>query len=269
MTHAFRRLSIGLICAALLAMLCVAGLDRSSAQTANTKPRIGFVNELTIKSGMMPEYLEWSLKEARPLYLKAGIKEAYFFTTLYGDRRLATLIEIHDSFAALKERNAAFEKNNSPEALAAWRQGAGRYIENVRTIISETRPELSWRNPKRQEMAPYYVLLRRWIAPFREPDYENYLKNEFLPLLKKADGPGIAVGRFRFGGESGVYNVLTPIYDLADFDGPNQVQKSIGQEAYRKLQQKALTGIVVRSETRVLQLRPELSIIPGQSAAAK
>ncbi|MGH9846534.1 MAG: hypothetical protein ACREEM_48165 [Blastocatellia bacterium] len=51
--------------------------------------------------------------------------------------------------------------------------------------------------------------------------------------------------------------------------GPNPVPKSIGQEAYRKLQQKALTGVVVRSENRVLQLRPELSIIPGQSAAAK
>jgi hypothetical protein len=45
--------------------------------------------------------------------------------------------------------------------------------------------------------------------------------------------------------------------------------KSIGQEAYRKLQQKALTGVVVRSETRVLQLRPELSVLPAPNAAAK
>jgi hypothetical protein len=66
-----------------------------------------------------------------------------------------------------------------------------------------------------------------------------------------------------------VYHVFAPIYDLADFDGPNPAQKSIGQEAYRKLQQKALTGIVVRSETRVLQLRPELSILPAPNSAAK
>ena len=44
---------------------------------------------------------------------------------------------------------------------------------------------------------------------------------------------------------------------------------SLCAEAYRKLQQKGLTGVVVRGETRVLQLRPELSIIPGQSAAGK
>jgi len=269
MTHIFRRPSMGLICAALLGLICVVGLDRDLAQNANTKPRISFVNEYTIKAGAMPEYLEWSLKEARPLFLKAGIKEAYFFTTLYGDRRLATYVEIHDSFAALKERNAAFDKNNSPEALAALRKGASHYIESTRTIISETLPELSWRNPKRQEMAPYYRLLRRWIAPFREPDYENYLKNEWLPLLKKADGPGIAVSRFRFGGEEGVYNILSPVYDLAELDGPGPLQKSIGPEAVQKLRQKSLTGVVVRSETRVLQLRPELSILPTPNAAAK
>lgn len=269
MTHAFRRLSISLICAALLALLCVAGLDRGSAQTANTKPRIFLITEYTIKAGMMLEYLEWSQKEARPLYLKAGVKEAYVYTTLYGEAGRVARLEVHDSFAALKERNAAFNKNNSPEALAAFRRGISRYIDPGRTIIAETRPELSWLNPKRQDLAPYVVLLHRWIAPFREPDYENYLKNDYLPLLKKADGAGIIVSRTRFGGEAGVYNVAAPIYDLADFDGPPPAVKSIGQEAYRKLQQKGLAGVVVRSETRVLQLRSELSIIPGQSAAAK
>jgi len=61
-------------------------------------------------------------------------------------------------------------------------------------------------------------MLRRWIMTFREPDYENYLKNEYLSLAKKADAPGIIVCRFRFGGESGVYHALIPVYDLAEFD---------------------------------------------------
>jgi hypothetical protein len=253
----------------LLALLCVAGLDRSSAQNANTKPRILVINEYTVKSGMMLEYLEWSQKEARPLYLKAGVKEAYVFTTLYGERGQVSRIEIHDSFAALKERDTAFTKNNSPEALAAWRRGVSRYLEPGRTIIAETRPELSWRNPKRQDMAPYFVLVRRRIASFRDSDYENYLKNEYLPLFKKADGAGIVVSRVRFGGESGIYNVAIPIYDLAEFDGLLPVPKSIGQEAFRKLQQKGLAGVVVSTDMRVLQLRPELSIIPGQSTEAR
>ncbi len=269
MTHAFRRLSIGLLCAALLALLGVAGLDRGSAQNTETKRRIGLANEYTIKPGMMREYLEWSRKEARPLYLKAGVKEAYFATVLYGDSGLAMRIEIHDSFAALKERNTAFEKNNSPEALAALRAGANRYIQRTRAYIQETLPELSWRNPKRQDLPLYLVMMRRWIAPFREPDYENYLKHDYLPLLKKADGAGLIVNRVRFGDESGVYHALIPIYDLAEFDSPPPVPKSIGQEAFRKLQQKGLAGVVERSETRVLQVRPELCILPAPNAAAK
>jgi len=63
---------------ALFGLLYVTGLDRGWAQNTETKHRIGLVNEYTIKPGMMREYLEWAQKEARPLYLKAGIKEAYF-----------------------------------------------------------------------------------------------------------------------------------------------------------------------------------------------
>jgi len=49
-------------------------------------------------------------------------------------------IEIHGSFAALKKRNAAYDKNNGPEALAALSAGANRYIKHTRPYIVETLP---------------------------------------------------------------------------------------------------------------------------------
>lgn len=277
MKQAVRRLAIYLTRASLLCLLCAAGLNLSLAQnnappaeTAAPKHRINLVNEFTIKPGMMAEYLEWAKKEALPLYVKAGIREAYFFTNLYGgDRRVAVFVEVHDNFAAVKARNEAFSKNNSQEARAAWAAKARDYIENTHTYITETLPELGWRNPKRQDLPPYFIATRRLIAPFRGQEYENYLRNDYLPLIKKADAAGLTVSRVRLGGEAGDYRVLTPLYDLADLDNPNPVQKTVGQDAFRKLQQKALTGVVMRTENRVLQLRADISLIPGRSATAK
>ena len=272
MTHVFRRFAIWLVCAALL---CAAGLQSNFAQNNNAKPaetaapkhRLGLVNEYTIRPGLMNEYLEWAKNEARPLYVKAGIKEAYFFTQVYGDRAITTFTEVHDSFAALKARNEAFNKNNSPEALAALSAGANRYIEHTRTFIVETLPELSWRNPKLSSPPPYYLVTTRFVAPQRGRDYEAYLKNDWLPLVKKADANGLLASRNRFGGE-GQYTIFTPVNDLADLDQPNPVTRMLGAEAVAKVQQK-LVGIVQRTETRVLRLRPEISIIPAPATATK
>lgn len=241
---------------------------KPAADTTAPKHRIGFVNEYTIKPGMMTEYLEWAKKEALPLVVKAGIKEAYFFTNVYGDRAITTYTEVHDSFAALKARNEAFAKNNSPEALAALTAGANRYIESTRTFIVEAMPELSWRNPKLKSIPPYFIVTTRHIAPQRGRDYEAYLKNDWLPLVKKADTNGMVVSRMRYGGDPNQYTVFTPVNDLADLDQPNKITQMIGAENMTKIQQK-LMGIVLQTETRILRLRADISILPAQNLAEK
>lgn len=273
MTQMIRRLSLCLILAVLL---CAGGLQSNSAQN-NTKPAdapqrlLGLVNEFTIKQGMMTAYLEWAAKEARPLYVKAGIQKGYFFTNLYdsASRNVVTLIEVHDSFAAIRARNEAFNKNNSKEALDAWNARAREFIADTRTYLIEMLPELSWTNPKLKTPPLYYFVTERFVAAQRGRDYEAYLKNDYIPLVKKSDSNGIMTSRIRYGGETGHYFVFLPVIDLTELDQPGKVtQAAGGADAIAKMQQK-LIGIVQRSETRILRLRPEISIIPAPSAAAK
>ena len=176
--------------------------NKPAADSTASKHRIGLVNEYKIKPGMMTEFLAWAKSEALPLFVKAGIKESYFFTNVYGDRDIAMVTEVHDSFAALKARNEAFAKNNTPEALAALTAGGNRYIEHTRTFIVETMPELSWLNPNLKSLPPYFVVQVQHIAPLRGRDYEAYIKNDWLPLVKKAETNGRVVSRMRSGGES-------------------------------------------------------------------
>lgn len=272
MTHMIRRLSL---CLVLAVLLCVAGLQSHSAQN-NAKPadapkrRLGLVNEFTIKQGMMTPYLEWAQKEARPLYVKAGVKEGYFFTNLYdtASRNVVTLIEVHDSFAAIRARNEAFNKNNSKESLDAWSAKAREFIEDTHTYIVETLPEVSWTNPKFKTPSLYYQVIDRYIATQRGRDYEAYLKNDYLPVAKKADTNGILVSRLRFGGEAGHYIVFSPFNDLTELDQPSKINQALGADGLAKMQQK-LIGIVQRSENRILRLRPEISIIPVPTTATK
>ena len=245
--------------------------QNNNAKPAEAAPKrpLGLVNEYTIRPGMMSAYLEWAKKDAQPLYVKAGIKEAYFFTNLYdtADRNVVTLIEVHDNFAAIRARNEAFTKNNSQEARDAWNAKAREFISNTRAYIVEGLPELSWTNPKLKTPALYYNVIERFITPMRGRDYEAYLK-DYLPLVKKADANGIIVNRLRYGGDSGHYSVFLPVNDLTDLDQPGKINQMIGAEAVAKMQQK-LVGIVQRSENRILRLRPELSLIPTPNTAAK
>lgn len=217
----------------------------------------------------MAAYLEWAQKDARPMYQKAGIKEAYFFTHLYDvDRSVVTFIEVHDSFAAIRARNEAFTKNNSQEARDAWSAKAQDFIAHTRTYLLETVPGTSWTNPKFKTPPLYYVVTERHLAPFRSADYEAYLKNDWLPLVKKSDANGMLVSRMRYGGEMGHYFVFSPVGDLTELDQPSQITQTAGAEAVAKMQQK-LVGIVQRSETRILRLRPELCLLPAPTTAAK
>ena len=242
--------------------------DKPATETVAPKHRLGLVNEYKIKPGMMTEFLAWAKSEALPLFVKAGIKESYFFTNVYGDRDIVTVTEVHDNFAAIKARNEAFAKNNSPEALAALTAGGNRYIEHTRTFVVEAMPELSWRNPNLKTIPPYFSVTIRHIAPTRGRDYEAYLKNDWLPLVKKADTNGMVVSRMRYGGDPNQYTVFTPVNDLTELDQPNKIAQMIGAENVAKVQQK-LVGIVERTETRILRLRTDISILPAQNLAEK
>ena len=56
--------------------------------------------------------------------------------------------------------------------------------------------------------------------------------------------------------------------DLTELDQPSKITQMIGAEAVAKIQQK-LTGIVERTEIRILRLRADISILPAQNLAEK
>jgi hypothetical protein len=244
------------------------------AQT--TKPavpqrKLGVVNEYTVKPGMMTPYLQWVEKDVYPMFVKAGIKESYLLTNVYAaaSRNIVTHLEVHDSFAAIRARNDAFTKNNSKEALDAYQAKAREFVQETHSYVIEFLPDASWMNPKLKTLPLYWMVTERFIHYGRARDYEAYVKNDWLPLEKKADSHGRQLARLRYGGDASHYFSFGFVNDLTDLDQPGKTtQAAGGPDAMTKIQQK-LEGIVRHSETRILRLRPECSILPASMTAAK
>jgi hypothetical protein len=104
------------------------------------------------------------------------------------------------------------------------------------------------------------------IAPGHNQDYENYIKNDYLPVMKQSQGAVYLVSETLFGGDGNEYVTLTLRDSFADLDkGPIAIQV-LGEEGARKLVQKMPAGTVTHIERSLIQFVPELSIMPTEAA---
>ena len=273
-----KQLNHSLVTRALGALLLVTSFaisaNAQAAQPTTTPPRaVILTNEYHVKPGVLPEYLEWIKNESRPMYLKNGAKRTEVYTTVFGDTSIVYVMEYFSSFADMTASKAAFAKSVGPDAMKAFTaKGTAFLSAPPRQVILRTEPELSWRNPNVNVATPprYYSVTRRWIAPGRARDYRNYLKDEYLPLLKKSEELGIVTTSLLFGDEQQIF-ISRPMNDLSELDTPNKILKVISNDDLIRLQQLRLPGVVSKSDLIVIRHRDDLSISTKQSeeAAAK
>ena len=100
------------------------------------------------------------------------------------------------------------------------------------------------------------------VAPNRNNDFENYLKNDFAPVMKQA-GVTYLVSQTIFGGNANEYITLTMRDTFADLDKGPVPNQALGPEGAQKLMQKLPAGAVVHVERSLTRLVPELSILPA------
>jgi hypothetical protein len=88
--------------------------------------------------------------------------------------------------------------------------------------------------------------------------YEAYLKDDVLPLLKKDKAVGFAVSRTVFGGNADEYHEVTYLASFADIDrGPAQAR--LLNAAERVAMAAKITPHVAHVERTILRYVPDLS----------
>lgn len=89
-------------------------------------------------------------------------------------------------------------------------------------------------------------------------EYQDFVKNEVIPTLKKAgikERAAFTTGVF---GESYEYVFVSPIENFAQYDSPSPIVRALGEEGARAFGAKA-RRFVVSSHTFGVQTRPDLS----------
>ena len=227
-------------------------------------PEFLSITVVSVKPEMMIEFQNFMKNTTNPALKKGGIKwrEVWQNTSAAGDAFEYVLVTPVAKLADY-DGPGALEKGLDAQGLTAWQAKAGSLVTSVRRFIVRTRPELSFM-AQRTGAPKLAVVQSVHVAPGRNNEYENYLKNDFVPVMKQA-GVTFLVSQTIFGGNGNEYITLTMRDSFADLDkGPVLIQ-ALGPEGAQKLTQKLPAGTVVHLERSLTRFVPELSIMaPAQ-----
>ena len=256
---------LSVLCGVLMLMAALS--EQNIAQTPTSTPQAAPTPEflsitvVSVKPEMMIEFQNFMRNTTNPALKKGGLKrrEVWQSTGAAGDAFEYVLVAPVGQLAEF-DGPSALEKGLGAQGLPAWQAKAGSLVNSVRRFIIRTRPDLSF--AAQRGGAPKLAVLNFiHIAPNRNNDFENYLKNDFVPVMKQA-GVTYLVSQTIFGGNANEYITLTMRDSFAALDkGPVLVQ-ALGEEGAQKLIQRMPMGTVVHLERSLARFVPELSIMP-------
>jgi len=180
---------------------------------------------------------------------------------------------LRDRFKGHVENFAQYD-SPSPFVKALGEDGARAYLAKNRRLITSQhtyaaldRPDLSY--PGKLTGPPKIAVVSFvQIAPGRNMEYENLIKTDVLPAMKKADVLAYSVSQTVLGGDANEYVGVTVLDKFADLDKGNPLLRALGQDGFNKYLQKT-AGIIVHQERIVARFRADLSFMPEPMAEKK
>ena len=255
-----------LLCAAALAPR--AALAQTQAPTTPSTPareRLA-VTVVQVKPEMTADFENLIKNEYHQALAKAGVKWVDVWRTAqFGDAFEYTFVAPVESYAQY-DGPGPLEKGLGKEGAAAWYAKASRMVNGVRTFTMDFIPELCYET-KLAGPPKLAVVSFVSVAPGRGAEYESYIRNEMLPVVKRSDVPGFWVQQVGLGGDANQYITLTLHNNFAELEKGPPVRRVLGPEGAAKLAQKLPAGVVTHVERRVIRLVPELTYRPAQSSS--
>ena len=206
---------------------------------------------------MAPQFREFYLKETLPAQQKAGVKQQSVWTTAaFGEAFEYVTIRPIEGLQEFDEPSP-MTKALGEEGARKWAAKRATMIVSTRSYVMQARPEMSLA-PDPNAVPKLAFVSRASIAPGRSTDFENYVKNDVLPIVKKTNPKGHLVTKVTTGGDTEAYISATLLDSFADFE---KWGAALAKEGYGNIVAKR-AGIVMRREMAVYRYVPELSIRP-------
>jgi hypothetical protein len=223
------------------------------------------VNIVRVKPSALNDWLALQQKETIPGLQKAGVAERQGWQVA----QFGPGFEYF--FLSPIPKFAQYDNPQSPIVRALGEAGARAYNDKLRTMIESTQTLGIQMLP--ESIAPpatfepkLAILTFHYVAPGRGNDFLNYLRNDFMPAIKKAKPIGYAVSRTIHGGDANEFVTGRYLDKFADLDEASLLTKAVGAEAADKINAK-VAGIVTHQERRVYRFVPTLSFRPKAASS--
>lgn len=228
----------------------------TSAQSPAAPARLS-VQIINVKPEALNDWLALQQKETIPALkkIKAPAREAWT-TSTFGEGFQYFFSQPLDKFAQ-------YDNPQGPMIRALGEEGARIYNEKVRKMIVSVQTLAITIMPESIVPPPTYepkfmVLNFAYAVPGRAADYDAYLRNDLIPVIRKAKPTGFVMSRTLHGGDANEFVTARYMDQMADLDGPNLQTQAIGAEAANKMGAKTV-GMLQRQERRVYRYVPNLS----------
>ena len=238
--------------------MVVATLAMQPAALAQQPPadRTSSVLLVSVKPDMLDEWTDLLKHEVLPALKKAGFASVTTNQTVLGNNyefQIATPLDKMD----VLDLAPALERGIGKEAAARLSAKLSKCTVSSRRYLATIVGSMSNPGPT-DKVLPIRIYSRYRIIAGKTAEFENLFKTEFLPQYKKA-GVSMAYGRRGFGSTGANEIVLiTQRENFASMEGGPAIRKSMGDEAYSKLNAKAL-GLRVPLDTIIRRYRADLS----------
>ncbi len=218
------------------------------------------VTQISVKPDMMAGFETFMKTTTNPALKKGGLKwrEVWQSTNYAGDAFEFVTVAPFDKFADF-DGASPLERALGAQGFADWSAKAGTFVKSVHRYIVRTRPDLSTMS---KAYAPKLAVVSFvHVANGRSQDFENFTKNDYMPVMAKG-GATYLVSQNIFGGDANQYVTLTMRDNFADIDKGPIITQVLGAEGSQKLFDKLPAGAITHIERTIMRLVPELSIMP-------
>ena len=251
----------------ILGLTALAAVMSPAAQTQAPPSRLLMLNVVKVKPEMVRAYIDFQKSVAMPALQKGGQtwRDAWR-TGVFGDAfEFAYVTEIQ-----------GFEQFDSPNPIikALGEAGYADYLAKIRPMIVSqnmsairTRPDLSYiADPSVQPKMAILTIVD--VYANKLPDFETYIKTEWVPALKKGGGKYYGVSQVLYGGVSTQYMSLVGIDNYAELGKGHPVNRALGDDGLMKMMAKS-GGFAQRLERKIIRLDPDLSFAVKATADAR
>lgn len=106
------------------------------------------------------------------------------------------------------------------------------------------------------------------VKPGMGAEFENFLKNDVIPALKKGGVQSLGVWKTAILGVPDLYVMTSPIDSIAELDDPSPLVKGVGEDGLAAMMAK-MQKLISSSRMIMVEGRPDLGIAPPSDYVSK